>query len=169
MFQKIKDYVQEKYSCKILVDNFESAGTGANGKRITIESSINNCIVIRYVDSQDNLFSQRLTWNELEEKLAGLTYQFHGYTQAEINRRNNNPEWCEVTGQEYEDMLCAVPPKGEFGKWFVMGEAQTHCRQTSHPVYLCFKEVEGRYFVKMMTIQQYLDEYNQSKLQKISA
>ena len=57
---------------------------------------------------------------------------------------NGIDEWVEVTESMYYDQLCAVPPKYQTGKCFMVGESY------SNNCSACFIQVRDRFFGKIV-------------------
>ena len=62
--------------------------------------------------------------------------------------------WIPTTEEMYWQMLEVVPPRAQVRDRFLVGEA---LRQNAEgkAVHSCFKEVEGQYFAKNMTVEHF--------------
>lgn len=49
-------------------------------------------------------------------------------------------EWKETTEDDYDDMLCALPPAYRYGGLFLVGEPTTHCAATGQPRFSAYRK-----------------------------
>ena len=82
---------------------------------------------------------------------------FDAWSARKAARQDTPITWHETTAEQYDEMLCVLPPAVHRYDGFMVGEPDDHHATTGRPRFRAYIARYGRYFVasRPMTIAEY--------------
>lgn len=83
------------------------------------------------------------------------------FCAAKAQRQDSPIQWSEVTADDYEEMLCVLPPAAMMGGGFLVGEPCDHHATSGQPRYRAYIKRAGQYLVasRPMTVKEFKSVY----------